>query len=115
MPEDIPFVLESYLRAKVISVAADYDYYHVSWDPADEHVSVSTWDDPHSSIRIYKRILNLIERYGLDYTELSVLQSRLRDRDYAMTCRVLASSDTELSSEEKLILELIGNTERDLW
>ncbi len=115
MPEDIPFVLESYLRAKVISVAADYDYYHVSWDPADEHVSVSTWDDPHSNIRIYKRILNLIERYGLDYTELSVLQSRLRDRDYAMTCRVLASSDTELSSEEKLILELIGNTERDLW
>ena len=114
MPEDIPFVLESYLRAKVISVAADYDYYHVSWDPADEHVSVSTWDDPHSSIRIYKRILNLIGRYGLDYTELSVLQSRLRDRDYAMTCRVLASSDIELSSEEKSILKLIGNTERDL-
>lgn len=114
MPEDIPFVLESYLRAKVISVAADYDYYHVSWDSADEHVSVSTWDDPHSNIRVYKRILNLIEMYGLDYTELSVLQSRLRDRDYAMTCRVLASSDIELSSEEKSILELIGNTERDL-
>lgn len=114
MPEDIPFVLESYLRAKVISVAADYDYYHVSWDSVDEHISVSTWDNPHSNIRIYKRILNLIERYGLDYTELSVLQSRLRDRDYAMTCKVLASSDIELSSEEKSILELIGNTERDL-
>ena len=114
MPEDIPFVLESYLRAKVISVAADYDYYHVSWDPADEHVSVSTWDDPHSNIRIYKMILNLIERYGLDYSKLKVLQSRLRDRDYAMTCEVVASSDIVLSSEEKRTLELIGGIEREL-
>lgn len=114
MPEDIPFVLESYLRAKVISVAADYDYYHVSWDPADEHVSVSTWDDPHSNIRIYKMILNLIERYGLDYSELKVLQSRLRDRDYTTTCDVVASSDIALSSEEKRTLELIGGIERQL-
>ena len=102
MPEDIPFVLESYLRAKVISVAADYDYYHVSWDPADEHVSVSTWDDPHSSIRIYKRILGLQESYGVSESDFHVVRSRLMQRDIPKTIEASKKGTQQLLSEEEL-------------
>lgn len=108
MPEDIPFVLEAYLRSKVISVAADYDYYHVSFDSEREHASVTSWDDPHSNIRIYEMVLRLIGKYGLDYSELDVLQKRLRSRDLAKTRKVLADRSIALSDDETRILDAVG-------
>lgn len=100
MPEDIPFVLEAYLRAARISVAADYAYYHVSFDPERDHASVTSWGNPHSSVRIYQRILDLQERYSKTDQELSVVWRRVVERDVKRSLEACSGSDVVLSSEE---------------
>ena len=104
MPEDIPFVLEAYLRSKVISIAADYDYYHVSFDPERGHASVTSWDDPHSNIRVFQRILHLQKEYGKTDEELSVVWKRIVQRDVEQSLDVSIDKSVKLSLEELLTL-----------
>ena len=104
MPEDIPFVLEAYLRAKCISVAADYAYYHVSFDSADEQASVTSWDNPHSSIRIYQRILDLQEEYAKSDQDFAVVWKRLFSLDVPKTINVIENKGDTISEEERQIL-----------
>lgn len=103
MPEDIPFVLEAYLRADCISVAADYDYYHVSFDLSKDHASVSSWNDVHSSFRIYRAVLELVERYHEPNRDLTALWRRIMSRDIQVTLNVAAKRHVSLTSEEKAI------------
>lgn len=50
MPEDISFVMRAYYFADTVSVAADYDYYHVSYDDPEAHLSSSTWSNPEANL-----------------------------------------------------------------
>lgn len=104
MPEDISFVLEAYLRAKCISVAADYAYYHVSFDSADEQASVTSWDNPHSSIRIYQRVLDLQEEFGKSDHDFAVVWKRLFSLDVPKTINVIENKGDTISEEERQIL-----------
>lgn len=105
MPEDIPFVLEAYLRAKCISVAADYAYYHVSFDSADEQASVTSWDNPHSSIRIYQRVLDLQEEFGRSDHDFAVVWKRLFSRDIPRTQSVIEQTGMVLDKGEQLTMQ----------
>lgn len=53
-------------------------------------------------------VLRLIGEYGLDYSELDVLQKRLRSRDLAKTRKVLADRSIALSDDETRILDAVG-------
>ena len=105
MPEDIPFVLEAYLRAKCISVAADYAYYHVSFDSADEQASVTSWDNPHSTIRIYQRVLDLQEEYAKSDQDFAVVWKRLFSRDVPRTQSVIEQTGMVLDKGEQLTMQ----------
>ncbi len=104
MPEDIPFVLEAYLKAERISVAADYDYYHASFREG-EHASVVSWDDVRSSMQIYRQVLALMDRYGATQEDFTVVWRRIISRDVLNTVRVAKKNGIKLSSEEA---EVIG-------
>lgn len=108
MPEDIPFVLEAYLKANCISVAADYDYYHASYT-AGEHASITSWNDVHSSIRVCQQVLDLSESYGATAQDFTVVWRRILSRDVLNAMRVAKADSAELSVEEtetiKRILE----------
>ena len=105
MPEDIPFVLEAFLRAKCISVAADYAFYHLSFDPADAHASVTSWDDPHSSIRIYQRVLDLQEEFRRSDHDFAVVWKRLFNRDIPRTQSVIEHNEVVLDEGERLTMQ----------
>lgn len=81
MPEDISFVLRAYCFAKVVSVASDYDYYHVSWHDGDKHASLSSWDDAESNFCAYTDILDFMESEIADEDRYEVLLRRLFRRD----------------------------------
>ena len=114
MPEDIPFVLEAYLRAKCISVAADYAYYHVSFDSSDEQASVTSWDDPHSSIRIYQRVLDLQEEFGKSDYEFAVVWKRLVERDVRNTLEACAAECLPLAPGELMVLSSLVEKSVDI-
>lgn len=103
MPEDIPFVLEAYLRANRVSVAADYDYYYVSFDPLKHHASRFSWNDVHSSFRIYRAVLDLLEKYGVFDREVTALWRRIVSRDIVATLRGAEEKRVSLLPEEKAV------------
>ena len=105
MPEDIPFVLEAYFRAGCISVAADYDYYHVSFDPLKNHASVASWNDVHSSFRVYQSVLDLSEKYNASDRDLAALWRRIVSRDIVTTLEVAAEGRVLLTSEERSVVQ----------
>ncbi len=108
MPEDIAFVLEAYLKASRISVAADYDYYHVSFNPESDHASVTSWNDVHSSIRVYSQVLDLMSRYEKSEEEFRVVWRRLLVRDVVNTIRVATDRLIEIGEDEKAVMKTIG-------
>lgn len=89
MPEDITFTLKAYLAAKVVSVAADYDYYHYLLYDADKQCSFSTWNDLDSNYRAMSELLLLASEEANNGHNVSVLIKRLFSRDI---CRMLVSS-----------------------
>ena len=101
MPEDMAFVLEAYFRAKRVSVAADYYYYHVSFDPTKDHASVVSWNDVHSSMRVYKLVLDLADKYRKSEEELTVVWRRIVSRDIVRTLEVAHETGDRLSRDEK--------------
>lgn len=81
MPEDISFVLRAYCAAETVSVAADYEYYHVSWHESNRHISLATWDDVNSNLQAYRDIFGFVnERVSSDCRD-AVLMRRLFRRD----------------------------------
>lgn len=108
MPEDISFVLRAYLAARVVSVAADYDYYHVSAAEDATHASVTSWDDVDSNLLAYEDVFGLIQssvprsRWG------GVLMKRLFKRDICNTLRTIgAEPDIEKAQDQLMRLTSI--------
>lgn len=81
MPEDISFVLRAYCSAETVSVAADYDYYHVSSHEEDRHASLSSWDDVESNLEAYRDIFGYIDAVVPHEKRNKVLMRRLFRRD----------------------------------
>lgn len=77
MPEDIEFVLRAYDAADVISIAADYDYYHLAFTDDGGNASFTMWDHPASNIRSYRRIFDFIGSSLPARARRSVLMRRL--------------------------------------
>ena len=62
MPEDISFVLRAYVKAHTVSIASDYDYYHVNYrGHEDAHLSYTTWDKTEENIKAYEDIFGFIQ------------------------------------------------------
>lgn len=85
MPEDISFVLRAYLNANIVSVAADYPYYHVAAEQGDSNASVTTWNDVESNLRAYKDIFGLIGERIPEGKDRNVVLKRLFGRDVLNT------------------------------
>ena len=94
MPEDISFVLRAYLDADVVSVAADYPYYHVAAEQGDSNASVTTWNDVDSNLRAYEDVFGLIEQRIPKGKDRDVVLKRLFGRDVLNTlCTLGAEQD----------------------
>lgn len=92
MPEDIPFVLRAYCLARTVSVAADYEYYHVSQHEEDRHISLTTWSDVESNVCAYEDIFRFVEACIPEEARDEVLMRRLFRRD---VCNSLVSAAQE--------------------
>ncbi len=92
MPEDILFVLQAYVGAKVVSVAADGDYYHATLG-GGAHESELTWDDIDSNLRAYADIFAFIDANVPDGDRDPVLMRRLFWRDIYRTFLAIADEE----------------------
>ena len=98
MPEDIEFVLRAYVAAQVVSVAAEYDYYHVAAETGDSNASVTTWDDVDSNLRAYERVLLLIDSEPVLSSSVALMR-RILKRDICATLhRITIEQDKQLSA-----------------
>lgn len=77
MPEDIEFVLRAYAAADTVSIAADYDYYHMSYTDDGGNASFTMWNHPASNIRSYRRTFDFIESSLPVRARRSILMRRL--------------------------------------
>ncbi len=78
LSEDIPFVLNAYFHAEVISVAADYDYYfYAHRDDGQNLTLTSTMRKIELRVRGVERVFDLIERFSDDERRDPVLMLRL--------------------------------------
>lgn len=82
MPEDISFVLRAYLKADIVSVAADQDYYHVSYDNPTSHLSCTTWSHPDSNLLFLEDIMRIVKEYKISRKQRNAtLMKRIFRRD----------------------------------
>ena len=100
MPEDISFVLRALCRARTVSVAADYDYYHVTMRKEEGHQSVTTWDHFESNMHAYEDIFGFV-REGVPEGERDwALMRRLFRRDVYRTVFHLGLRDANAQTDE---------------
>ncbi len=89
MPEDMSFVLRAYVAADRVSVAADYDYYHLAFaEGEDANISLRSWDDVESNLRAYEDVFGFLADVlpaGID--DRRAIIKRLFGRDIANTIR----------------------------
>ena len=106
MPEDISFVLRAYVAADIVSVAADYDYYHLSFVDSDEgNISLSTWDDVDSNLDAYADVFGFIGANVAPRDYNDVLLRRLFKRDVCNTLRTIGlETDVEKAQDQLLRL-----------
>ena len=89
MPEDIIFTLKSYLLAKTVSVASDYDYYHYLQYDTDRQCSFSTWENLESNYRALLDVFNLMSTSLFRGRDPIILLRRMFQRDI---CNMLSSA-----------------------
>lgn len=108
MPEDIPFVLRAYCQARVVSVAADIDYYHVSLSPERDHASLGTWRNVASNMACYTDVLGYIqESIPASQDRIEVL-CRLFNRDFSHTLETLRTDSAQAQQFQQAFAELIA-------
>lgn len=98
MPEDIEFTLRALAEAKTISVAADYDYYHLTLDEDEGNASLGIWDDVESCLRSYERIFSLASQLVPPGVRDLTLMKRLFDIDVSRTLAAIAEEPPESGS-----------------
>lgn len=78
MPEDQLLVISSLVYADVVSVAADYDYYHVSWRGEQTRNTFNgIWSDFDSNIRSFRSIMEFVEEHSTEEERSATLLRRL--------------------------------------
>lgn len=108
MPEDVSFVLRAYARARVVSVAADASYYHVT-TTGSGHASMSTWENVDSNLRAYRDVFAFIDENVPDKDRDPVLMRRLFWRDIYRTFVAIAhEADTAPEVAQRHYEELIA-------
>lgn len=107
MPEDLHLVLPALVEAKIISVASDYDYYHVCWRVEEKrNTSLSIWDDLESNLVSYGILFDFIKRRTPRWTRDRVLMRRLFRRDiYNMLISLVENYQDE--EQEKLYSRVV--------
>lgn len=119
MPEDISFVLRAYVMADVVSVAADYDYYHVAPALDDAHASVTTWDDVDSNLDAYEDIFGFIAGHVPRKSRGGVLMKRLFKRDVCNTLCAIGREADAAKAQDQLgrLIGIVGPFYRpwQLW
>lgn len=78
MPEDLHLVIPALRFANVVSVASDYDYYHVSWrEDEEQNASNSIWTDYDSNMRSYTHLIDFIDEHFNEAERSAVLMKRI--------------------------------------
>ena len=110
MPEDISFVLRAYLNANIVSVAADYPYYHVAAEQGDSNASVTTWNDVESNLRAYKDIFGLIGERIPEGKDRNVVLKRLFGRDVLNTLVTIGKEQNSDRANKQLetLMQITG-------
>ena len=104
MPEDISFVLRAYVGANTVSVAADYDYYHLEYVGGGKpHASLSSWDDVDSNLDAYEDIFGFIGENIAKHDQNGVLLRRLFKRDVCNTLRTIALEPDVAKAQDQLL------------
>lgn len=104
MPEDISFVLRAYVRANIISVAADYAYYHVAAEQGDSNASVTTWNNVDSNLQAYEDIFKVIGD-NPDLRNCGKLMRRIFGRDIYNTLRTIGE-EADVDRAQHQLLQL---------
>ena len=111
MPEDISFVLRAYDRASRVSVAADYEYYHLAYAQGPgANISLRTWDDVTSNIRAYEDVFGFIAERVAPEQRKPTLLKRLFGRDVCATLETIGRrADEDRACEELLrLVQVVG-------
>jgi len=104
MPEDISFVLRAYVAARVVSVAADYDYYHVEAETGEQNASVTTWSDVDSNLVAYQDIFSFLKTSYPNAKGNDALMRRLFGRDICRTIRAIEADSDNPNADKQLAL-----------
>ena len=107
MPEDITFTLKAYLKADVVSVASDYDYYHYLLYDTEKQCSFSTWDNLDSNYQAMSEIFGIVSCEIGKGRNVNVLLKRLFRRDI---CRMLVSACRQ--NDDKMLCRIRDLTEQ---
>ena len=104
MPEDISFVLRAYVAARVVSVAADYDYYHVEAEAGEQNASVTTWSDVDSNLVAYQDVFSFLKTSCPNAKDNDALMRRLFGRDICRTIRAIEADSDNPNVDKQLAL-----------
>ena len=114
MPEDIGYVLRAYLKAQRVSIASDYDYYHLAYDEGEQaNISLRTWNDVDLNLRAYEDVFGYVARSRADGTitadaDMTTLMRRLFTRDICNTLTTIGrDSDHERARRQLIELKRI--------
>ena len=110
MPEDIAFTLQAYAAANTVSVAADLDYYHCSWDGGDDaHLSIGTWDTLEPNFRAFEEIFRIVDEKTPEEARDYSLMRRLFRRDgYNMLQTAEQLPEPDRARAQERLRELFG-------
>lgn len=96
MPEDLHLVVPAMKLANVVSVAADYDYCHISLrEERGANATLMLWNDFESNAKAYAALVVIIERLFTEEEYAAVLRRRLIATDCA---KVMEACELGLSS-----------------
>ena len=104
MPEDISFVLRAYVLADTVSVAADYDYYHLALvEGGRSNISLSSWDDVESNLEAYADVFGFAAARISRFNRSGTFTRRLFKRDICNTLRTIAREPDIAKAQDQLL------------
>lgn len=93
MPEDIIFSIQAYMLGGRVSVASDYDYYHVTLRPGGGNIFSSAWDNLDENLIEFKRIFDFVENHStFEQRNLAIMRRLFKLDIYEMFRSVIRQS-----------------------
>lgn len=109
MPEDLHVVIPALCLAKTVSVAADYEYCHVTFRDdvyaKGKNASLSIWSDCASNLRSYTTLMAYLNESTTEEERSETLMRRLFRRDVLAMIQNLGT-DEESRSHYEMIKQL---------